>query len=102
MPDRTELPHAASGADDVVGPRPSRRPVEAVLFDFHGTLAQVEEPLTWVLAAASACGVELDRIRATSLADRLLGRQGRMIEAVKAIGPGRAALEGDPFRVDLE
>ncbi|WP_392390725.1 HAD family hydrolase [Micromonospora chalcea] len=83
MPDRTELPHAASGADDVVGPRPSRRPVEAVLFDFHGTLAQVEEPLTWVLAAASACGVELDRIRATSLADRLLtaGRAGGPLPA---------------------
>nr|WP_208635178.1 HAD-IA family hydrolase [Micromonospora chalcea] len=77
------MPHAASGADDVVGPRPSRRPVEAVLFDFHGTLAQVEEPLTWVLAAASACGVELDRIRATSLADRLLtaGRAGGPLPA---------------------
>ena len=72
MPDRTELPHASSGADDAVRPGPSRRPVEAVLFDFHGTLAQVEEPLAWVLAAAAACGVELDRIRATSLADRLL------------------------------
>ncbi|MBQ1046174.1 HAD-IA family hydrolase [Micromonospora sp. C32] len=77
------MPHAASGADDAVGPRPSRRPVEAVLFDFHGTLAQVEEPLAWVLAAANACGVELDRIRATSLADRLLtaGRAGGPLPA---------------------
>jgi predicted protein tyrosine phosphatase len=41
-------------------------------------------------------------LRIVTLADRLLGRQGRMIEAVKAIGPGRAALEGDPFRLDLE
>ncbi|MBQ1070885.1 haloacid dehalogenase, partial [Micromonospora sp. D75] len=95
MPDRTELPHAASGADDVVGPRPSRRPVEAVLFDFHGTLAQVEEPLTWVLAAASACGVELDRIRATSLADRLLtaGRAGGPLPA--RVPPRLAELWGD-------
>ena len=54
------------------------RPVEAVLFDFHGTLAQVEDPLTWVLAAAAACGAELDRGKATILADRLLtaGRAG--------------------------
>ncbi|GGR75990.1 hydrolase [Micromonospora fulviviridis] len=49
-----------------------------MLFDFHGTLAQVEEPREWVLAAAAACGVELDRVRATALADRLLtaGRAG--------------------------
>ncbi|MBG0567411.1 HAD family hydrolase [Actinoplanes aureus] len=54
------------------------RPVEAVLFDFHGTLAQVEDPLTWVVAAAAACGAVLDRGRATILADRLLtaGRAG--------------------------
>ncbi|WP_328476754.1 HAD-IA family hydrolase [Actinoplanes sp. NBC_00393] len=54
------------------------RPVEAVLFDFHGTLAQVEDPLTWVVAAAAACGAELDRGKATILADRLLtaGRAG--------------------------
>jgi HAD superfamily hydrolase (TIGR01509 family) len=45
--------------------------VEAVLFDFHGTLAQVESPVTRVLAAAAACGVTLDRGRATVLADRL-------------------------------
>ena len=34
------------------------RPVDAVLFDFHGTLAQVEDPVAWVLAAAAACGVD--------------------------------------------
>jgi HAD superfamily hydrolase (TIGR01509 family) len=35
---------------------PHPRPVDAVLFDFHGTLAQVEDPVTWVIAAAAACG----------------------------------------------
>ncbi|MEU3457008.1 HAD-IA family hydrolase [Micromonospora sp. NPDC006766] len=77
MPDRTEPPHASNGADDA-RPSASRRTVAAVLFDFHGTLAQVEEPREWVLAAAAACGVELDRVRATALADRLLtaGRAG--------------------------
>jgi HAD superfamily hydrolase (TIGR01509 family) len=50
----------------------------AVLFDFHGTLAQVEEPVAWVLAAAAACGATLDRGRATVLADRFVtaGRAG--------------------------
>ncbi|MEU8243741.1 HAD-IA family hydrolase [Actinoplanes missouriensis] len=65
VPDANHPPHTA-------------RPVEAVLFDFHGTLAQVEDPLTWVIAAAAACGRELDRQKATILADRLLtaGRAG--------------------------
>jgi HAD superfamily hydrolase (TIGR01509 family) len=49
-----------------------------VLFDFHGTLAQVEDPVAWVIAAAAACGADLDRVRATVLADRLVtaGRAG--------------------------
>ncbi|MCI4066969.1 HAD-IA family hydrolase [Micromonospora sp. R77] len=83
MPDHAEPPHASSGADDAVRPSPSRRPVEAVLFDFHGTLAQVEEPREWVLRAAAACGVELDRVKATALADRLLtaGRAGGPLPA---------------------
>ncbi|MFI5935412.1 HAD family hydrolase [Actinoplanes sp. NPDC051494] len=57
---------------------PTRRQVDAVLFDFHGTLAQVEEPVTWVVAAAAACGAVLDRGKATILADRLVtaGRAG--------------------------
>ncbi len=35
-------------------------------------------------------------------ADRILGRKGRMIAAVEALGPGKPALEGEPFRLDLE
>ena len=47
----------------VHGVPPSSRPapVDAVLFDFHGTIAQVEDPVEWVLAAAATCGVALDR-----------------------------------------
>jgi predicted protein tyrosine phosphatase len=41
-------------------------------------------------------------IRLVSLADDLLGRRGRMTNAVRAIGPGLAAYEGHPFRLDLE
>jgi predicted protein tyrosine phosphatase len=36
-----------------------------------------------------------------SIADRLLARNGRMMRAVEAIGPGDAAMEGRPFRVDI-
>lgn len=49
-----------------------RRPVQAVLFDFQGTLAQVTNPVDQVLAAAQECGVTLERTRATALADRLV------------------------------
>jgi predicted protein tyrosine phosphatase len=35
-------------------------------------------------------------------ADRILKRDGRMIRAVEALGPGRPAVEGEPFRLDLE
>jgi len=57
--------------------QPSRQ-VDAVLFDFHGTLAQVEDPVTWVIEAAAARGTTLERARATALADRLVtaGRAG--------------------------
>ena len=39
--------------------------------------------------------------RIVSIADRLLRRDGRMIRAVESIGPGEAATEGHPFRLDL-
>jgi predicted protein tyrosine phosphatase len=39
--------------------------------------------------------------RIVSMADRLLKREGRMIRAVESLGPGEAATEGHPFRLDL-
>jgi HAD superfamily hydrolase (TIGR01509 family) len=69
------VPHALEPSPD---DRLQRRPVDAVLLDFPGTTAQVEDPVRWVTAAAAACGVALDRGRATALADRLTtaGRAG--------------------------
>jgi HAD superfamily hydrolase (TIGR01509 family) len=57
---------------------PLPRPVDGVLFDFHGTIAQVEDPVEWVVEAATACGVALEQTAAISLADRLImaGRAG--------------------------
>ena len=40
--------------------------------------------------------------RIVSLADQLLGRGGRMVAAIETIGRGEIALEGTPFRLDLE
>ncbi|MGC2085198.1 MAG: protein tyrosine phosphatase [Bradyrhizobium sp.] len=37
-----------------------------------------------------------------SLADKALGRDGRMLRALDAIGPGNMLTEGQPFRIDLE
>jgi predicted protein tyrosine phosphatase len=41
-------------------------------------------------------------IRIVTLADRVLGRDGRMVAAIDAIGRGEMAYEGVPFRLDLE
>src|SRR6476659_1296065 len=45
--------------------------LDAVLFDFHGTLATTIDPIAWVTAAAADCGIALDHGRATVLADRI-------------------------------
>jgi predicted protein tyrosine phosphatase len=41
-------------------------------------------------------------MRIVTLADRMLGRGGRMVAAVDSIGRGEMAYEGVPFRLDLE
>jgi predicted protein tyrosine phosphatase len=40
--------------------------------------------------------------RIVELADRLLGRRGRMVRAIEGIGRGIEAFEAQPFRLDLE
>ena len=37
-----------------------------------------------------------------SLADRALGRDGRMLRALDEMGPGSMTVEGRPFRIELE
>jgi predicted protein tyrosine phosphatase len=44
----------------------------------------------------------MPNIMLVSHADRILGRKGRMVAAVEALGPGVPSLEGEPFRLDLE
>jgi predicted protein tyrosine phosphatase len=40
--------------------------------------------------------------RIVALADKALGRDGRMLRALDQIGPGSLTVEGQPFRVDLD
>ena len=37
-----------------------------------------------------------------SLADKALGREGRMLRALDQMGPGNMMVEGRPFRIDLD
>ena len=37
-----------------------------------------------------------------SLADKALGREGRMLRALDQMGPGSMTVEGRPFRIDLD
>jgi predicted protein tyrosine phosphatase len=58
-----------------------------------------EREIAWAIRRASRTAQPNARI--VSIADRLLKREGRMVQAVEAIGPGAAATEGIPFRLDL-
>lgn len=52
-------------------------------------------------AIRSASRTAQPNARIVAIADGLLGRNGRMVRAIEHIGPGQAAFEGDPFRLDL-
>jgi predicted protein tyrosine phosphatase len=40
--------------------------------------------------------------RIVAIADRMLKRDGRMVRAVDELGPGDLAMEGHPFRLDID
>jgi predicted protein tyrosine phosphatase len=53
-------------------------------------------------ALRAASPTATPNLRIVSHADRLLGRDGRMVTAIRSIGPGMAAYHSEPFRLDLE
>jgi predicted protein tyrosine phosphatase len=53
-------------------------------------------------ALRGASPTAFPNIRLVSLADKILGRDGRMTSAIEAIGRGVESVEGHPFRLDLE
>jgi len=60
------------------------------------------DELTIARALRAASHTATPNIRIVSLADRMLGRNGRMVTAIQSIGPGMAAYATEPFRLDLE
>jgi predicted protein tyrosine phosphatase len=61
--------------------------------------ASDERAIAIALRGASATATP--NIRIVAIADQLLARRGRMVEAVEAIGSGAVAPEALPFRLDL-
>jgi predicted protein tyrosine phosphatase len=58
-----------------------------------------EDDIAQALRAASPTATP--NVRIVSIADRLLGRDGRMVAAVEAIGRGIMTTEAEPFHLDL-
>ena len=61
---------------------------------------RAEADIAQALRQASPTATPNSRI--VSLADRLLGRGGRMVAAIETIGRGVITAEAEPFRLDLE
>jgi predicted protein tyrosine phosphatase len=59
-----------------------------------------EESIAQALREASPTATP--NIRIVSLADSLLGRDGRMVAAIETIGHGVTAMEAEPFRLEVE
>ncbi len=62
--------------------------------------ARDEQQIAWDIRRASRTAQPNSAI--VTIADRLLKRDGRMVRAIETIGPGDAASEGEPFRLDLD
>jgi predicted protein tyrosine phosphatase len=58
-----------------------------------------ELQIAWEIRRASRTAQP--NVAIVSIADRLLKRNGRMVRAIETIGPGHAAMEGDPFRLEI-
>ena len=62
-------------------------------------VADVADP-DFVKAGDDAAALGVNDLSLRS--DELLGRKGRMLYALSAIGPGDMSIEGRPFRIDLD
>jgi len=60
------------------------------------------DELTIAKAIRAASPIASPNRLIVSLADKALGREGRMLRALDVIGPGNMLTEGQPFRIDLE
>jgi predicted protein tyrosine phosphatase len=60
------------------------------------------DELSIARALRAASHTATPNLRIVRLADQMLGRNGRMVRAIDAIGSGLAAYASEPFRLDLE
>src|SRR5262245_46776610 len=58
------------------------------------------DELSIAQALRQASATATPNLRIVSLADRVLGREGRMRTAIEMIGQGQPATEAEPFRLD--
>jgi predicted protein tyrosine phosphatase len=65
-------------------------------------LNPTRDELSIARALRAASHTATPNLRIVRLADQMLGRDGRMVRAIDAIGPGLAAYASEPFRLDLE
>jgi predicted protein tyrosine phosphatase len=65
-------------------------------------LSPHREEINIARALRRASPTATPNVRIVTLADRLLGRDGRMVAAIETIGRGIMAEEAMPFRLDLE
>ena len=77
----------------------SRSTASAYIAVCHLSPHRDEHEVARALRAASPTATP--NLRFVALADERLGRGGRMIAAIEAIGRGRECLEGDPFTMEL-
>jgi predicted protein tyrosine phosphatase len=55
----------------------------------------------WATTIRAQSPTATPNLHLVTLADRLLAREGRMIAAIKSIGPGEDAAEGVPFSLEI-
>jgi predicted protein tyrosine phosphatase len=60
------------------------------------------DELSIAQALRRASATAAPNLRIVSLADRVLGREGRMTSAIEMIGRAQPTTEAEPFRLDLE
>jgi predicted protein tyrosine phosphatase len=60
------------------------------------------EELAIAQALRRASATAMPNMRIVTLADRMLGREGRMVAAIGTMGPNNPAIEAQPFRLDLD
>jgi predicted protein tyrosine phosphatase len=66
------------------------------------TLSPQRNELAIAEALRRSSATASPNLRIVSIADRMLGRGGRMVAAIETIGRGLPAYEAEPFRLDLE